>query len=214
VHYVLEKEAREVARVPLRYSFSEDHENLIVEGTHRMLRVLSADAIFIAAVLVEIIAALSLLQSSHAIVLREEFEPVLGVYRGQALPFLAAGANAVWPSRPQGFADASLLAGVFFFLFFIAQARNAMAPYDAAASMRDSGRAERLIDWALPVVLCIFGAFILAPTLLAFLTMPAALFLGVRRLLRLPSWFEVSQSYYVNLLCIGSALLGILSLQS
>jgi hypothetical protein len=179
-----------------------------------MLRALSADAIFIAAVLIEIIAALSLLQSGYAIVLREEFEPVLTLYRGQALPFLAAGANAVWPSRPQWIADASLLAGVFFFLFFIAQARNAMAPYDGALTGGDASRAERLIDWALPVVLCALGGLILAPTLLPFLTLPAALFLGVRKLLGLSSWFEVSRSYYVNLLCLAGVLLGIFSLQN
>src|SRR5262249_43032459 len=102
-----------------------------------MLRALSADAIFIAAGRAEIIAALSLLQSGCAIALPEEFEPVLAVYRGQALPFLAAGANAVWPSRPQWFADASVLAGVFFFLFFIAQARNAMAPLDGSRPAGD-----------------------------------------------------------------------------
>jgi hypothetical protein len=184
-----------------------------------MLRALSADAIFIAAVLVEIVAALSLLQSGGAIVLRQEFDPVLSVYRGDALPFLTASTNAVWPSRPQWFADASLLAGVFFFLFFVAQARNAVAPLDEVPAPRfgkygDASRAERLIDWALPVVLCALGALILAPTLLPFLTLPAALFLGLRRLLGLPSWFEVSRSYYANLLCLGAALLGILSLQN
>jgi hypothetical protein len=183
-----------------------------------MLRALLADAIFIAAVLVETIAALSLFHSAQAIVLREEFEPVLSVYREQALPFLAAGANLVWPSRPQWFADASLLAGIFFFLFFIAQARNAMAPLDEALVPRlgkygDASRAERLIDWLLPAALCALGALVLAPTLLPFLTFPLALLLGVRRLFGRPSWFEVSRSYYLNLLCLGAALLGVLSLQ-
>src|SRR5215469_14265834 len=140
-----------------------------------MLRAISADAIFIATVFVEIIAALSLIQSGHAIVLREELEPVLAVYREQALPFLAAGTNAVWPSRPQWFADASLLASVFFFFFFIAQARNAMAPCDETLQPRldrsgDVSRAEKFVDMALPVVLCVFGALVLAPTLLPFLT--------------------------------------------
>jgi hypothetical protein len=182
-----------------------------------MLRALFADAIFIAAVLVEIIAALSLLQSAQAIVLREEFGPVLSVYREQALPFLAASANLVWPSRPQWFADASLLAGIFFFLFFIAQARNAMAPFDETPMPRlgkyDASRAERLIDWLLPAVLCAFGALVLAPTLLPFLTLPAALLLGGRKLFGHPSWFEVSRSYYLNLLCLGGGLLAILSFQ-
>jgi hypothetical protein len=184
-----------------------------------MLRALSADAIFIAAVLAEIIAALSLLQSVHAIILREEFEPVLAVYRAQVLPFLAVGANAVWPAQPQWFADASLIAGVLFFLFFIAQTRNAMAPLDEAFAQRvgkdrDASRAEGLIDWALPVVFCIVGALVFAPAQLPFLTLPAALFLGVRRLLGFSSWFEVSRSYYVNLLCLATVLLGILSLQN
>jgi hypothetical protein len=183
-----------------------------------MLKALLADAIFIAAVFVETIASLSLFQSCQTIVLREEFEPVLAVYRGQALPFLAVGANAVWPSRPQWFADASVLASVFFFLFFIAQARNGMAPYDEAPALPlnqkwNTSRTERLIDWALPALFCALGALILAPTLLAFLTIPTALLLGVRRLLGLSSWFEISQSYYANLLCLGGALLGILSLQ-
>jgi hypothetical protein len=195
-----------------------DHENLNEEGMSGMLRALSADAIFIAAVLAEIIAALSLLQSVHAIVLREELEPVLAVYRAQALPFLAVGANAVWPARPQWFADANLISGVLFFLFFIAQTRNAMAPLDQAFAPRvgkdrDSSRAESLADWALPIVFCGLGALVFAPALLALLTLPAALFLGVRRLLGLPSWFEVSRSYYVNLLCLGTVLVSILSLQ-
>jgi hypothetical protein len=195
-----------------------DHENLIAGGISGMLTVLSADAIFIVAVLAEIVAALSLLESSHAIVLREELEPVLAVYRGQALPFLTAGTNAVWPSRPQWFADASLIASVLFFWFFIAQVRNAMAPFDEACAPRfpkdeEPSRAERLADWAMPVVLCAFGALALAPTLLPFLTLPAALLLGASGLLGHPSWFEVSRSYYVNLVCLGGAVLGILSLR-
>jgi hypothetical protein len=184
-----------------------------------MLRALLADAIFIAAVFIETIAGLSLLQSGHTIVLREELDPVLSVYREQAIPFLAAGANVVWPARPQWFADASLLAGIFFFLFFIAQTRNGMAPYEEAfpARLGQNGvksRAERLLDWGLPVVFCLIGALVLAPTLLPFLTVPAAFFLGVRTLLGLPSWFEISRSYYINLLCLAGALLGILALQA
>ncbi|MGO9173179.1 MAG: hypothetical protein ACLP7P_14615 [Rhodomicrobium sp.] len=182
-----------------------------------MLRALAADAIFIAAVLIEVLAALSMLQSGQLIVLREAFEPVLAYYRTEAVPFLAPGANIVWPAAPQWFADASILSAVLFFLFFIAQARNATAPHREAHSPgHDNGpsdRVEAVIDWALPVAMCGLGALLLAPTLLPVLTLPAALLLGAKKLAGSPSWFEVSRSYYVNVLCITVAIAAILAFQ-
>src|SRR5208337_4831888 len=97
-----------------------------------MLRALAADAVFIAALFVEALASLSLLQSTQAITLREEFEPMLGFYHAKLAPVLAFGANLVWRPAPQWFVDASVLAAILFFLFCIAQARKAMEPYEPA----------------------------------------------------------------------------------
>ncbi len=178
-----------------------------------MLRALVADAIFIAALLLELVAVLSMLQSGHAIVPLEEFEPVLAFYRDRALPVLGAPANLVWKGAPEWSADASILAGIFFFLFFIAQARNAMAPFEAAACHRTADRIEALIDWALPAAFCAGGALVLAPTLLPLLTVPAALILAAARLAGRTCWFEISRSYYVNLLCLGAAAGAFFALQ-
>lgn len=175
-----------------------------------MLKALAADAIFIAALFIEALASLSLLQTVHAISLREEFEPLLGFYRGQAAPLLAAGANVIWPSAPQWFWDASVLAAVFFFLFFIAQARQAMAPYEAAGR---PSVIEAAIDWVLPAVFCAAGALVFGPTLLPLLTLPAALILGAVKLAGRPCWFELSRGYGFNLLCLGAIFGGALILQ-
>ncbi len=175
-----------------------------------MLRALTADAIFIAALFIEILATLSLLQSGHAAVLREEFEPVLAFYRTGLAPVLGFGANVVWPSPPRWFADASILGAILFFLFFIAQARKAMAPYEAADR---PAAVEQAIDWILPAAFCAAGALVLGPTLLPFLTLPAALALWLRKLGGSPCWFELSRSYYFNMLCLGALLGLVLGLQ-
>ncbi len=182
-----------------------------------MLKALIADAIFIASLFIEVCAALSLLQSSNAIVLREALEPVLAFYRGHGTPIFAFGAQIIWPSGPEWFLDSTVLSEFFFFLFFIAQARIGMSPYSETGAGCEKERAfsriETLIDWALPIVFCAIGAFILAPTLLPLLTLPAALMLGAKKLLGGRSLFEISASYYLNLLCLGGAVLGILALQ-
>jgi hypothetical protein len=175
-----------------------------------MLRALTADAIFIAALFLELAALLSILQSSHAIVPREEFEPVLAFYRAHALPVLALPANVVWNGAPEWFASVSILSGILFFLFFIAQARNAMAPFGgtatpAASSSGAADRIEAVIDWALPAAFCASGALVLAPTLLPLLTVPAALILAASKLAGRACWFELSRSYYLNLLCLAAA---------
>ncbi len=175
-----------------------------------MLRVLAADAVFIAALFVEALASLSLLQSVQAVALREEFEPVLRFYHAKLVPVLAAGANVVWRPAPQWFLDASVLGAILFFLFFIAQARKAMAPYE---TMQSPTRIEAIIDWVLPAVFCAAGALVLGPTLLPLLTLPAALLLGAIRLAGRPCRFELSRSYYVNLLCLGAIPGGIFLLQ-
>ena len=144
-----------------------------------MLRALAADAVFIAALFVEALASLSLLQSVHAIALREEFAPVLGFYNAKLVPVLAFGANAVWRPAPQWFLDAAVLSAILFFLFFIAQTRKAMAPYEA---VQTSTRIEAFVDWAFPAVFCAAGALVLGATLLPLLTLPVALLLGAARL--------------------------------
>jgi hypothetical protein len=174
-----------------------------------MLRALVADAAFIASLFVEVLASLSLLQSAGVIALREEFAPLLASYNAKLVPVLAAGANVVWHPAPQWFMDATVLSTILFFLFFIAQARKAMAPYEPAEKLTNI---EAAVDWLLPVIFCAVGALIPGPTLLPFLTLPAALFLGARRLAGRPSRFELSRSYYVNLLCLG-AILGLVVMQ-
>ncbi len=174
-----------------------------------MLRALTADAVFIAAVFFEVLAGLSILQSIDAAAVREELEPVLALYRAQAVPILALAARLFWARAPQWFLDAAVLAAVLFFLFFIAQARNAMAPLGAAGSSGAAPKAhlaEAAIDWLLPVLACGLGAILLAPALLAFLTLPASAVLGLRKLIGRPCWFELSRAYYVNLACAGIAL--------
>lgn len=172
-----------------------------------MLRALMADAIFIAALFIEILAALSLLESTHAAAFREEFEPVLAFYRTGLAPMLGYAARVAWRSAPQWYLDASILAAILFFLFFIAQARKAMAPYDEPPPQALS---EGAIDWALPVGFCALGAFAAGPALLPFLTVPAALYL---KLAGNPCWFKLSPSYYFNLLWLGAAVGGLLLLQ-
>jgi hypothetical protein len=175
-----------------------------------MLRALMADAIFIAALFIEILAALSLLESSHAAAFREEFEPVLAFYRTGLAPILGYGASVARHSPPQWYIDASILAAIWFFLFFIAQARKAMAPYEKPPQ---GALSEAAIDWALPVIFCGLGALFAGPALLPFITVPAALYIGFLKLAGKPCWFEISSSYAFNLLCLGGAVGGILLLQ-
>ena len=86
-----------------------------------------------------------------------------------------------------------------------------MTPLGGAAG--GSTRSDALIDWLLPAALCALAALVLAPTLLALLTLPAAAFLGFRKLAGQPSWFELSRSYYLNILFLGIALGAVLIVQ-
>jgi hypothetical protein len=104
-----------------------------------------------------------------------------------------------------------LIAAVLFFSFFIAQARNAMAPYDdpLALPIAEASRLEAAIDFLLPAAVCAIGATLSAPTLLPFLTLPVAVWLLLKRLFAKPSWFKVSLGYYVNVVllsAIGAAI--------
>ena len=176
-----------------------------------MLRALVADAVFLAALFAEALASLSLLQSVQAVTLAEAFEPMLRVYRAELAPMLAIGANVVWHPAPQWFVDASVLSAILFFLFFIAQARKAMAPYEPAAGQ--PSRVEAAVDWLLPAVFCVAGALVLGPTLLPLLTVPAALVLGASQHAGRFRSFELSRGYYFNLLCLGAMSGGALILQ-
>ncbi len=176
-----------------------------------MLRALVADAVFIAALFVEALASLSLLQSVHAVTLAEAFEPVLGYYRGELAPMLAIGAYLVWPAAPRWFVDASVLSAILFFLFFIAQARKSMAPYEQAAGQPTI--AEAVADWLLPAVFCAAGALVLGATLLPLLTVPAALAIGAGQRAGWFRWFELSGGYYFNLFCLVAISGGALMLQ-
>ena len=171
-----------------------------------MLRALAADAVFLAALFVEALASLSLLQSVQAVTLAEAFEPMLRFYRAELAPMLAIGANVVWHPAPQWFVDASVLSAILFFLFFIAQARKAMAPYEPAAGQ--PSRVEAAVDWLLPAAFCAGGALVLGPTLLPLLTVPAALVLGAGQRMGRFLWFELSRGYYFNLFCLAAVLAG------
>jgi hypothetical protein len=173
-----------------------------------MLKELAEDAIFVVTVFFEVLASLSIMQDTGAILFGGEPGPVLLFYREHALPVLAFGARLFPVMDVPWFADAYLIAEVLFFLFFIGQARRALAPYDdisARGRAEKVGTVEAVIDAALPVAFCAIGAILVAITLLPFLTLPAALWLAARRLLKTPCWFAVGRSYYVNAVLVASA---------
>ena len=160
-----------------------------------MLRTIFADAVFCAALfvaylpwwpVVESLAVLSILQAVAGLELREEFTPIMNSYHAKTVALSAIGGSLFAGKPPLWFADAVLIAAVLFFLFFIAQARNAMAPYDDR-----HGAAT-------------------APSLLPFLTLPIALWLLLKRLFGKPSWFKVSASYYVNIALLAGMAAAIL----
>jgi hypothetical protein len=166
-----------------------------------MLRAIFTDAVFCAALFGESLALLSILQSVSSLDLREEFIPIMNSYHAKTAPLSAIGGSLFAGKPPAWFADAVLIAAVFFFLFFIAQARLAMAPYDDQQGVPpDEARGlEAAIDFILPAAICAFGAAVTAPTLLPFVTLPIALWLLLKRAFGKPSWFRVSASYYVNI---------------
>jgi len=180
-----------------------------------MLRAIAADAVFCAALLVESLAVLSILEGTFGLAFGELSMPILKAWRAATEPFVGFGA-AVFSSKPPGWVvDAAAISGVLFFLFFIRQARNAIAPFEDGTYPPGAvvTRYDALIDDAIPTVLCALGAVVFAPTLLPLLTLPVALWLLLKRLAGKPSWFEVSPSYYVNLLLlagIAAAIFGLL----
>jgi hypothetical protein len=184
-------------------------------GAIEMLKALAEDAIFTITVFLETLAALSIFQQAGAIQFREELAPVLFFYREHALPVIAFAANLLPVNTPPWFADAYVIAAVLFFLFFIEQARRGMAPYDDLPpnfTGRDLKPVEIAIDAILPAAACAIGAFVSAVTLLPFLTLPVALWLGARKLLGKPSWFGVRRSYYVNAVVVAAATAAVYAL--
>ncbi len=172
-----------------------------------MLRAIFADAVFCAALSVELLALASILQAMGSVELREEFTPIMMFYHAKTAPLSAIG-GSLFAGRPPGwFADAVLIAAVFFFLFFIEQARAAMAPYDdpQGPPLPEARGAEAAIDFVLPAAVCTLGAAVTAPTLLALLTLPVAVFLLLKQLFAKPSWFKVSLTYYVNVALLAGA---------
>jgi hypothetical protein len=161
-----------------------------------MLMAIVADAVFCAAVFAETLALISIFQTAYGLQLNEAFIPVMRAYHEKMAPLAGLGENF---GAPAWTGDASLIAAAMFFSFFIAQARNAMAPYDdGQGPLYKPARLEAAIDFILPASLCAIGAALTAPTLLPFLTLPVALWLLLKRLTGKPGWFEVSPSYYVN----------------
>ena len=179
-----------------------------------MLRAIFADAVFCAALFVESLAAISILQSVAGLDLPEGFIPVMNSYHAKTAPLSAIGGVIFASKPPVWYADAMLIAAVFFFSFCIAQAQNAMAPYDDpdAAPVGQVRALESAIDFFLPVAVCAAGAVLTAPTLLPFLTVPVALWLLLKRMSGKPSWFKVSPGYYVNLVLLGAIAAAIAAL--
>ena len=171
-----------------------------------MLRAIFADALFCAALFVESLAILSTSQAMSALELPEEFAPIMNSYHAKTAPLAAIGSAFFASKPPAWYADAALIAAVLFFLFFIAQARNAMAPYDdpQASPISEARGLEAAIDFILPAFVCVIGAVITAPTLLPVLTLPVALWLLLKRLFGKPSWFKVSPGYYLNVVLLAA----------
>ena len=169
-----------------------------------MLRAIFADALFCAALSAESLAVLSTFQAMSGLELPEEFSPIMNSYHAKTAPFAAIGSTFFASKPPAWYADAVLIAAVLFFLFFIAQAQNAMAPYDdpQASPISEPSGLEAAIDLILPAFVCVIGAVMTAPTLLPFLTLPVALWLLLKRLFGQPSWFKVSPGYYVNIVLL------------
>lgn len=178
-----------------------------------MLRAIFADAVFCAALFVESLAVVSILQSVAGLDLPEEFIPIMNSYHAKTAPLSAIGGVIFASKPPAWYADAMLIAAVFFFSFFIAQAQNAIAPYDDpdAAPIGEVRALESAIDFFLPVAVCAIGAVLTAPTLLSFLTVPVALWLLLKRIFGNPSWFKVSPGYYVNFVLLGAIAVAIVA---
>jgi hypothetical protein len=179
-----------------------------------MLRAIFADAVFCAALFVESLALLSIFQAVAGLELREEFTPILNSYHAKTAPLSVIGRSLFAGRPPDWYADAALIGVILFFLFFIAQARNAMAPYDDTwgSPIPEAKGVEAAIDFFLPIAVCAIGAAITAPTLLPFLTLPVALWLLAKRLFGKPSWFKVSTSYYVNIVLLATVAAAIFAL--
>jgi hypothetical protein len=175
-----------------------------------MLRAIAADAVFCAALLVESLAVLSILESTFGLAFGELSMPILKAWRAATEPFVGFGA-AVFSSKPPGWVvDAAAISGALFFLFFIRQARNAIAPFEDGTYPPGAvvTRYDALIDDAIPTVLCALGAVVFAPTLLPLLTLPVALWFLAKKQFGRPAWFAVSNAYYVNvaaLACLAAA---------
>jgi len=179
-----------------------------------MLRAIFADAVFCAALFIESLAVLSVLQALAGLELREEFTPILNSYHTKTAPLSAIGGSLFAGRPPAWYVDAALIGAVLFFQFFIAQARNAMAPYDdpKGSPIAEAKGVEAAIDFFLPAAVCAIGAAITAPTLLPFLTLPVALWLLLKRLFGKPSWFKVSTSYYANFVLLAAIAAAIFAL--
>ncbi len=179
-----------------------------------MLRSIFADAVFFAALFVESLALLSIFQAVAGVELRDEFTPILSSYHEKTATVSLIGASLFAGKPPTWYADALIIAAVLFFQFFIAQARDAMAPYDepAALPLPEARGVDAAIDFLLPTAVCAVGAAITAPMLLPFLTLPIGLWLLLKRLFGKPSWFKVSASYYVNILLLAAIAAAVFAL--
>lgn len=180
-----------------------------------MLLAMFADAVFCAAFLAEALALVSILQAVEGLGLNEAFAPILRFYHAETAPLLPVGSVLFAGKPPVWFADAAVLSAVFFFLFLIEQARNAMAPYPDADGRSPPAptRHDAAIDLVLPPAVVAIAAVFTAPTLLPALTLPLGLILLLRKAFGSPSWFKVSPSFYVNLLLLAAIAAALFAMQ-
>jgi hypothetical protein len=174
-----------------------------------------ADAVFCAAFLAEALALVSILQAAHGLQLNEAFTPILRFYHAETAPLLSVGSALFAGKPPVWFADAAIISAVVFFLFFIEQARNAMAPFPDADGWSPPAptRLDAAIDLVLPPAVVAIAAVFTAPTLLTFLTLPVALVLLLGKAFGSPSWFKVSSSFYVNLFLLAAVAAALFAMQ-
>jgi hypothetical protein len=170
-----------------------------------MLQAVLLDSIFGLTVFAETLAALSLLLFLSKIPPGGALDPILFFYKSHIVPVIAAPANLA--GAPGWYMDAYVLSLVLFFLFFIKQARIAMAPYGEALPTPSLNQrvthAEASLDAALPPVFCAIGALLASLTLLPLLTPVAAIWLRHRKSRGKSTWFEISPFYYVNLFAVA-----------
>lgn len=182
-----------------------------------MFRSLLKDGLFTALVLLETLALLNIFRVKFAWPLRGELEPVLAFYETSIAPITSFPAHFIFAAARDWYGDAYFVSAVVGFLFFIRQARRAVAPHEADDGRGEDGRGEdgrgvleSGIDRAFAFAVAGIAAAALSFALLPLLTPLIAVWLGLAKLAGRPSWYQISRSYFWNLLFVtalsGTAL--------